>query len=154
MSDTRTGERRPKSLFSLVGDVPRLVRELVKGELALLKAELLQKAKIFAVAAALLIVAVVILLYGIGVLLTAAVLGLATVLPGWLAAIIVAVVLFIVAAVLGLLGYRRIKTGLPPLPERTIASVKNDVNAVRGMGRKPAPPVRHSDRRPDVDGTF
>ncbi|PZE26048.1 MULTISPECIES: phage holin family protein [unclassified Curtobacterium] len=154
MSDTRSGERRSRSLFGLVSDVPRLVRELVRGELALLKAEMLQKAKIFAFAAAFLIVAVVILFYAIGVFLTAAVLGLATVMPGWLAAIIVAVVLLIIAAVLGLLGYRRIKTGLPPLPARTIQSVKNDVNAVRGMGRKPKPPVQQSSRRPDVDGTF
>ncbi|MFZ7087182.1 phage holin family protein [Curtobacterium sp. RRHDQ10] len=151
MSDTRTGR---KSLFGLVGDVPRLVKDLVQGEIALLKAELLGKAKVFAFAAAFLIVALVIVLYAIGVLLTAAVLGLATVLPGWLAAIIVAVVLLIVAGILGLLGWRRLKTGFPPLPKRTIDSVKNDINAVKGMGKKPTPPSQHADRRPDVPGTF
>ena len=40
MTDTR--DRKPRSLFGLVGDVPRLVKELVKGELNLLKAEISQ----------------------------------------------------------------------------------------------------------------
>jgi uncharacterized membrane protein YqjE len=152
MSDTRQGSRR--SLFGLVSDVPRLVKELVKGEIALLKAELISKVKIFAIAAVFLIVALVVVLYAIGVLLTAAVMGLATVMPAWLAAIVIAVVMFIIAGVFGLIGWRRIKTGLPPLPKHTIDSVKNDVNAVRGMGKKPTPPVQHSDRRPDVGGRF
>jgi len=152
MTDTK--DRRPRSLINLVGDIPRLVRELVQGEIALLKAELIGKAKVFAFSAIFLVLALVILLYAIGVLLTAAVLGLATVLPGWLAAIIVAVVLLIVAAILGFIGYKRLKKGLPPVPERTIDSVKDDINAVKGMGKKPTPADRHGERQPDVRGTF
>jgi hypothetical protein len=73
MTDTR--DRKSRSLFGLVGDVPQLVKNLVKGEIALLKAELMGKAKVFALAAGLLIGALVIVLYAIGVLLTAAVIG-------------------------------------------------------------------------------
>jgi hypothetical protein len=152
MTDTR--DRRPRSLFGLVSDVPKLVKDLVKGELALLKAEILSKVKIFAIAAVFLIVALVVVLYAIGVLLTAAVLGLATVMPGWLAAIVVAVAMFVIAGIFGLVGWRRLKKGFPPLPKRTIDSVKNDINAVKGMGKKPTPPVRHGDRVPDVGGRF
>jgi uncharacterized membrane protein YqjE len=152
MTDTR--ERRSRSLFGLVSDVPKLVKELVKGEIALLKAEIMSKVKIFAIAAVFLIVALVIVLYAIGVLLTAAVMGLATVMPAWLAAIVVAVVMFIIAGIFGLVGYRRLKKGFPPLPKHTIDSVKNDINAVKGMGKKPTPPVRHGDRVPDVGGRF
>ena len=152
MTDTR--DRKPRSLFGLVGDVPQLVKNLVTGEIALLKAELVGKAKVFALAAALLVVALVIVLYAIGVLLTAAVMGLATVMPAWLAALAVAFVMLVVAAILGLVGWKRFKKGLPITPERTIDSVKNDIRAVRGMGKKPTPETQRASRTPDVDGRF
>uniref|UniRef100_A0A942SYC3 Phage holin family protein n=1 Tax=Neobacillus citreus TaxID=2833578 RepID=A0A942SYC3_9BACI len=152
MTDTR--DRKPRSLFGLVGDVPKLVKELVKGELNLLKAEMLTKAKIFGLAAGLLVGALVIVLYAIGVLLTAAVMGLATVMPAWLAALLLAVVMLIVAAVLGLIGWKRFQKGLPLTPKRTIDSVKNDVNAVKGLGKKPTPPTQYGSRKPDVGGRF
>ena len=152
MTDTR--DRKQRSLFGLVGDVPKLVKELVKGELNLLKAEMLTKAKIFGLAAGLLVGALVIVLYAIGVLLTAAVMGLATVMPAWLAALLLAVVMLIVAAVLGLIGWKRFQKGLPLTPKRTIDSVKNDVNAVKGLGKKPTPPTQYGSRKPDVGGRF
>jgi len=152
MTDTR--DRKPRSLFGLVGDVPKLVKELVTGELNLLKAEMLTKAKIFGLAAGLLVGALVIVLYAIGVLLTAAVMGLATVMPAWLAALVIAVVMLIVAGILGLLGWKRLKKGLPITPKRTIDSVKNDVNAVKGLGKKPTLPTQYGTRKPDVGGRF
>ncbi|MFJ7288435.1 phage holin family protein [Curtobacterium sp. AB451] len=152
MTDTR--DRKPRSLFGLVGDVPKLVKELVTGELNLLKAEMLTKAKIFGLAAGLLVGALVIVLYAIGVLLTAAVMGLATVMPAWLAALVIAVVMLIVAGILGLLGWKRLKKGLPLTPKRTIDSVKNDVNAVKGLGKKPTPSTQYGARKPDVGGRF
>jgi tetrahydromethanopterin S-methyltransferase subunit C len=152
MTDTR--DRKPRSLFGLVGDVPKLVKDLVKGELNLLKAEMLAKAKIFGLAAGFLIGALVIVLYAIGVFLTAAVMGLATVMPAWLAALVVAVAMLVIAAILGLVGWRRFKKGLPITPKRTIDSVKNDVNAVKGLGKKPTPPTQNAYRKPDVSGRF
>ncbi|PZF14507.1 phage holin family protein [Curtobacterium sp. MCLR17_034] len=150
MTDTR--DRKSRSLFGLVGDVPKLVKGLVKGEIDLLKAEMLTKAKIFGLAAGLLVGALVVVLYAIGVLLTAAVMGLATVMPAWLAALVVAVVMLIIAAILGLIGWKRLKKGLPITPKRTIASVKDDINAVKGLGKKPTPPTQYGSRKPDVDG--
>jgi hypothetical protein len=151
---TDTQDRRSRSLFGLVGDVPKLVKSLVKGEIDLLKAELMGKAKAFGLAAGFLIGALVVALYAIGVLLTAAVLGLATVMPGWLAAIVVAVAMLLIAGILGLIGWRRLKGGLPITPKRSVASLKNDVNAVKGMGKKPTPPVQRAYRKPDVGGRF
>ncbi len=77
------------------------------------------------------------MLYAIGVLLTAAVMGLATVMPAWLAALLLAVVMLIVAGILGFVGWKRFKKGLPLTPKRTIDSVKDDINAVKGLGNKP-----------------
>jgi hypothetical protein len=135
MTDTR--DRKSRSLFGLVGDVPKLVKNLVKGEVDLLKAEMIAKAKVFGLAAGLLVGALVIVLYAIGVLLTAAVMGLATVMPAWLAALLLAVLMLIVAGILGFVGWKRFKKGLPLTPKRTIDSVKEDINAVKGLGNKP-----------------
>ncbi|PZE62937.1 phage holin family protein [Curtobacterium sp. MCPF17_047] len=152
MTDTR--DRKSRSLFGLVKELPDLVKDLVKGEISLLKAEMIGKAKVFGIAAGILIAALVIVLYAIGVLLTAAVMGLATVMPAWLAALLLAVLMLIVAGILGFVGWKRLKKGLPITPKRTIASVKNDVNAVKGLGWKPTPETQRGARKPDVDGRF
>ena len=48
-------------------------------------------------------------------------------------AILVALVLLIIAAVIGLVGYRKLKGGIPPVPENTIKSVRRDIATVKGM---------------------
>ena len=52
-------------------------------------------------------------------------------LPGWLAGLIVAVVLFLVAGVLALLGKKDVRQAAPPLPTETIASVQADIDTVK-----------------------
>jgi hypothetical protein len=134
----REDQRRDKkkSIFALLSDVPTLVRDLVKGELELLKTEIVAKLKILGVGAGLILGAVIVLFFFIGVLLTAAILGLATVMPGWLAALIVAFVLLIAIALLAWIGYREIKKAMPPAPEVTIKNLKRDINAIRGVGKR------------------
>lgn len=127
--------KQKRSLFQLIGDIPTLVTDLVKGEIAQAKAELIVKVKALGIGGALIAVAAVILLFMVGVLLTAAVLALSLLMPGWLAALIVAVVLLIVAAVLGFIGYRILKGGIPPIPQNTIKSVKRDIATVKGMAK-------------------
>ena len=83
--------------------------------------------------------AIVVLLFMIGVLLTAAVLALSQVLPGWLAALIVAAFLLIVAGILALIGYRILKRGIPPVPTESIDSLKRDYRAIRGIGKREIP---------------
>lgn len=130
-----TKQKQKRSLFQLIGDIPSLVTELVKGEIDQLKAEMIVKLKALGIGGGLLAGAGVILLFMVGVLLTAAVLGLATVMPGWLAALLVALLLLIIAAIVGLIGYRKLKGGIPPIPEQTITSVKKDINTVKGMAK-------------------
>ncbi|MCU1552173.1 MAG: phage holin family protein [Glaciihabitans sp.] len=133
---TETQRDRKRSLFQLISDVPTLVRELVQGEIELLKAEMIRKLKALGIGAGLIALAAVILLFFIGVLLTAAVLGLATVMPGWLAALIVAFVLLVVAAIIGFIGYQRLKKGIPPVPTETISGLKKDLRVVKGVGKR------------------
>jgi hypothetical protein len=48
----------------------------------------------------------------------------------------VGVALLIITAVLVLIGVNQLKRGVPPVPEETIASVKEDVNAIKGIGKR------------------
>lgn len=131
-----TGPSRKRSLLELLADVPFLVRELVVGEIELFMQEMTRKLRAFGVAAGLIVGAIVVALGMIGVLLTAAILALSAVMPGWLAALVVAAALLIIAVVLGLFGYRELKKGIPLAPTETIAGLKKDLSAIRGVGRR------------------
>lgn len=135
MTETSRPER--KGLFALISDVPRLVTDLVKGELELAKLELIEKAKKVGVGAGLIVAALIVLLLFVTMLLTAAVLGLGEIMPPWLAALLVALVLLIVAAVLAFIGYKAVKKALPPKPERAIRGLQRDVDVLKGNGRRP-----------------
>jgi hypothetical protein len=65
-----------------------------------------------------------------------AVLALDVVLPAWLAALIVAVVLFAVAGVLALIGKKDVQQGTPPVPTEAIASTKADIATVKENARR------------------
>lgn len=127
---------RPKrSLLTLISDLPGLVSELIAAEIEQLKAELARKFSALGIGAGLMAGAAIVLLFTVGVLLTAGILALSLVMPGWLAALLVAVVLLVIAALLGWIGYARFKAGLPPVPTDTITSLKKDLNVVRGVTR-------------------
>ncbi|MFL6104792.1 MAG: phage holin family protein [Actinomycetes bacterium] len=120
----------------LLGDLTDQVTRLVRDEVRLAQAEVTGKARRLGVGAGLFGGAGLVALLGLNALITAVILGLAAVLPGWLAAVIVAVVLFAVAAVLGLLGKKDVQQAAPPLPTETMASVQADVAAVKeGVAR-------------------
>jgi hypothetical protein len=125
-----------RSLLSLVTDIPALIQELFHREVELLKAELIAKLKALGIGAGLLAVAAVILLFMVGTLLTAAILGLSSVMPGWLAALLVSALLLVIAAILAFVGYRILKRGVPPVPTESIDSLQRDFRAIRGIGKR------------------
>lgn len=135
MTTPTTGPRK-RSLVELITSIPTLVTDLVSREIELLKAEMLAKVKALGIGAGLLAGALVVVLGMLGVLLTAAILGLSQVMPGWLAALLVAAVLLVIAVILGLIGYRVLKKGVPPLPTESIDSLKRDYRAIKGMGKR------------------
>jgi len=117
-----------RSLFQLLGDVPRLVTELVRAELDALKAELKRAAIRAGLGAGLFAVAAIILLLMLVVLVIAGIAGLALVVPTWAAALIVAGGLLLIAAALGLAGVLALR-GAKPDTRRTIDSVAEDLRA-------------------------
>jgi uncharacterized membrane protein YqjE len=100
---------------------------LVRQELELAKVELTEKGKQAGIGAGMFGGAGVLALYGVGALVATAILALATAVDGWLAALIVAVVLLAGAGVLALLGKARAKRAVPVMPEQTVETIKEDV---------------------------
>lgn len=125
-----------RSIFRLIGDLPGYIVDLVKSELEQLKAEVLGKLKAAGIGIGLLVGASAFLFFALGVFTAAAILGLATVLPGWAAALIVGGILVVIAVILVLVGLSLLKKGVPPTPETTIESVRQDVNALKGSGKR------------------
>jgi len=127
-------ERR--SIFRLIGDLPGALMALVRAELDSLKDEIVGKLKAAGIGIGLFVAAGLFAFFLVAVLITAAILGIATALPAWAAALIVAGVLLIIVVVLVLLGAASLKKGLPPAPTQTIKSVKKDVDAIKGIGKR------------------
>jgi hypothetical protein len=124
-----------RSLVSLLAELPTLIIQLLKDELENLKRELTAKLAKLGIGVGLFVAAALVGFFALATLIAAAVLGLATVLPAWLSALIVGVALLVIAGILALVGVSSLKKGLPPVPEESIESLKKDVNTVKGLGQ-------------------
>ena len=100
---------------------------LVRQEIDLAKAEVSEKGKKAGLGAGMFGGAGVIGFLALAALTAAAILGLATALPDWLAALIVGLVYAGVAGVLVLQGRNKVQEAGPPIPEQTVDTVKEDV---------------------------
>lgn len=138
VTDPTRGREQKRSLFALIGSLPGLIAELVKSEVDQLKNELLRKLKHAGIGVGLLGAAAVFAFFATGVLTAAAILGLAVVLPGWLAALIVGALLLVFVAVFVLLGVRELGKGRLE-PTETISSVKRDMRVIKGTAKRRAP---------------
>ncbi|MFC4056906.1 phage holin family protein [Planomonospora corallina] len=119
------------STGELIRQVSEEVSRLVRDEIRLAKIELAEKGKYAGRGAGLFGGAGVVALYGGGALVAAVVLLLAQVMPAWAAAALVGAVLLVAAAILGFRGKRQVSAMGSPTPERTIRSVKDDIDAVK-----------------------
>jgi len=119
---------REESIAELVKRLADQTNTLVKQEIELAKAELTEKSKIAGAGAGMLGAAALVGLLALGALTAGLIALLATAIDHtWIAALIVALVYAAVAAVLALRGRDRIRAATPPAPEKTIESVKEDV---------------------------
>jgi uncharacterized membrane protein YqjE len=117
-------------LGALVSQLTSDMSRLVRDELQLAKAELKDKGKEAGVGIGLFGGAGSIALYGVGALIAAAILGLATAVPAWLSALIVAAVLFVIAGIAALLGKRHVSRATPPV--HAVEGMHEDLEALKG----------------------
>ena len=124
------------STGQLISQLTEQLSRLVRDEARLAQAEVGQKARKLGVGAGLFGGAGLMAFFGLAVLIAAAVLALDLVLPAWLAAVIVAVVLFAMAGVLALVGKKDVEQATPPVPTQAIAGVQADIATVKqGLSR-------------------
>ena len=127
VTETRGGSASEASVAELVKQLSEQSSRLARQEVELAKAELAVKGKRAGVGAGMFGGAGAFGFYGLGALIAAAILALATAVTAWLAALIVALVLGAVAGVLALQGKNKVQQATPPVPEEATESVKEDV---------------------------
>lgn len=134
--EARAADLRSRSVPELAKHIAELVPQLVRAELALAKAELTEKGRHAGVGAGLLGGGGGFAFFGLGALVAAAALGLAEVLPGWAAALIVGGALLATAGLLALVAGSQMRRAAPLMPEQAIASTRLDIEAVKESARR------------------
>ncbi len=128
MSD-HVGEQ-PRPLGDLFADLVRETGSLVKNEIALAKTEMTAKASSAAKDAAMVGVGSGIALLGAIALLAAVIAGLSTVMPVWLAALVVGGVLSGLGAALAMSGLKKLQH-LDPVPRQTVETLEENKQWLR-----------------------
>lgn len=119
------------TLGELVTQLSEDTTRLVRDEMRLAVLELQDKAKSAGIGAGLFGGAGLLGFLGAATLVATAVIALDLLLPLWLSALIVGLVLLAVAGIAALLGKKKLTQATPAVPERTVENVKRDVAAVK-----------------------
>jgi putative superfamily III holin-X len=120
------------SIGQLTSQLTEQLSRLVRDELALAQLEAKQRAKRFGLGLGMFGVGGIFLFFGACAAIAAAILALAIVVPGWLAALIVAGALMVLAGIVALTGKKSFDRGSPPMPTEAIRSVREDAAVVKG----------------------
>ena len=118
------------SIGDLVTQLSAQTSRLVRDEMRLAQSEFRETAKHAGLGAGLLSAAGLLAVLGLATFVAAAVAGLTLVLPLWAAALIVGAVLFAAAGVAGVISKKQLQQS-DPVPQQTVASVKQDINEVK-----------------------
>ena len=126
-----TATERERSLGTIIKELTADFSNLFRNEIALLKLELKESAAKLSGGAALLSAALFLALIGIAFLFVTITLGLVALgVPAWLSALIVTVVLFAVAAVLALMGKKKLES-VNFVPSDSIEHIRGDLDALK-----------------------
>lgn len=120
------------TLGALVNQLTTQVPDLIRSEIRLAQAEVAEKGKQAGMGVGLFSVAGLLGFFAFATLIATAVLGLATVLDPWLAALVVAVVLLAATGIAALLGKNKVAQATPAKPERAVEGIKDDIATVKG----------------------
>ncbi|MGP3952579.1 phage holin family protein [Streptomyces sp. 7N604] len=120
-----------KSVGVLVKQASEQLSDLVRSELRLAQAEMVSKGKRAGLGGGFFGGAGIMALIGLQALAATGIAAIALALPVWAAALIVTGVLFVLAAVLALLGRMQTRKAAPLKPEQAISGVRTDVEEIK-----------------------
>ena len=126
MAEPRTEPSTPE----LIKRATEQISTLVRDEMALARTELTAKARHAGKGAGLFGGAGIIALYGVAGVLGAIVLLLARVMPAWVAALVVGVLLLAFAGLLALVGRGQVRQAVPPVPTEAMRDLRADIDVV------------------------
>lgn len=118
------------TVSELLRDLGDSSRELIKKEIRLAKAEVMESVTVARTGAVWLAVALVPALMALVSLPIALIFALNKMLQPWAAALIASGILLVLAGILALIGVKKLKK-THPVPERALASVREDVEWVK-----------------------
>lgn len=120
-----------RSLGDLVAAMTEQSARLVRAEIDLAKAELSGKAKELGIGGGMFAGAAFLAFWGVAALVATVILLFALVLPAWAAALLVTFLIFATAAVLVLVGKKKMEKGGAPVPQAAMEGLKEDLDAVK-----------------------
>ena len=123
-----------RSMGEVLQDIVANIQEIVRSEFRLAKAEIQEEAHKIARSSIPMGIGIVMALYAVGFILLAIVHGLSTVMEAWLAALIVSVAVLVASMTLIAAGRKRLKQ-VKVVPEKTIETVKENVQWAKGQIR-------------------
>jgi hypothetical protein len=121
------------TLGALVHDLSQQIPDLIRSELRLAQAEVAEKGKRAGLGIGMFSAAGLLAFFGVAGLLTTAILALDLVLPAWVAALVVTLVVLAAAGVVALAGKKQVEQAAPPVPERAVEGVKEDIATIKGQ---------------------
>jgi uncharacterized membrane protein YqjE len=131
----QSDELRSHSTGDLVKQLSEQTTTLVRKEIELARAELGEKGKVAGQGAGMFGAAAVAGLLALGTLTTMILALLDKAMALWVAALLVTLVYGAVAAVMAMKGRDKVKKGLPPAPEQTVETVKEDVQWAKSQAK-------------------
>ena len=139
MADTHqnpeTRDLRERSFPELFGDLSGEISRLVSDEVELAKAELGEKIIAAGQGVGLLSASMVALLMTAGSATALVIIAISNFLASWVAALIVTGLWLLSAVLFIVSGSMRIKKTMPPVPEKTVQTFKEDVKWFKGQKR-------------------
>ena len=127
----RPATAQGSSTADLVKHLSEQIGRLARDEVRLAQLELMRTGKRVGLGIGMFSGGGLLVLYGLGCLLAAAIIGLATAVAPWLAALIIGAGLLAAAGIAALAGRAELRKAKPPVPERAVDSVRADVEEIK-----------------------
>lgn len=130
-------EEKNRSLGELIKALTADMSTLIRSEIALAKLEVRHSVQKLGIGGIMFVAAGFLAICGVIFLLVTGILGLVALgVPAWLSTLIFAILVFVIAGILVMLGRKKMRN-LELVPKASVESVKTDINTLRSELKKP-----------------